>query len=422
MESQTYQIIGAALLREYRSAKNSDDARRIAAFIKAYEAAPLFMVGFSPTRNYEYDELAEVYIQPEHITRLAEGHVQLDNIRMPFPHVLFEIPVGDISNPSKHYYRRYYDDGIHPIDPEVCYIEPVPSFEVNDTSAFAINSRAIASVHEISPHLLHIEVLYYKSSKGFAEKKHQSEVLAKNFSEQFYTTREMLEIAENLSDFFLFDTPLSVFSSVVSIGGPSIIFEGYRHGNRNPWKDERFADPEDYKPFSVMPLIPSFFNCQKEFDTTEYDFPTHSVLTKCKRSCASSSECRFFGSRSFNWAERVLSILSYINQPHLYIVKESNTVTDRETQREKNKNIKKKLPTFYHKARHVVLDYSQVKILHASSTKGGTHASPIPHKRRGHPRTLKADRFKEKKTIQVKPADVNPGLTWSIGKRIYEVI
>jgi hypothetical protein len=94
-------------------------------------------------------------------------------------------------------------------------------------------------------------------------------------------------------------------------------------------------------------------------------------------------------------------------------------VNRRERERNKDKQGAKR---FFNKARHVVLDYSQVKTRYLSAGMGGTHASPFPHLRKAHPRRLKADRFKEKKTIQVKSCEVNKGMTWSDGKRIYEVI
>jgi hypothetical protein len=69
-----------------------------------------------------------------------------------------------------------------------------------------------------------------------------------------------------------------------------------------------------------------------------------------------------------------------------------------------------------------VLDYSQVKQITARAT-GKSGISPImPHSRRGHWRNLKAECFKVKKKVLVKPADINAGLTWKSGKRIYEVM
>lgn len=416
MDSQTYQMIGAGLMRKYHSLNHGDEAKRMGKFIEAYEAAPFFKVGFSPTRNYEYDDLCEVFIQPEHITRLAEGHIELDNIRMPFPHALFEIPVHDYSIPNREYYRRVYDDGVHPLDPGIYGIEPVRSFEADDAIVFNVNSRALASVHEISPQLLHIEVIYFKSSKNLDEK-----MRAATHDCEKITTEEMIEINKDISHSLLLDAPVSIFSSLVSPDQSTEQFENFLHYRRNPWADERFAKPEDYRPFLVMPLVSSSFHCSNHgmLDAVCYDFQTQSPLFACKRFCSSYKGCKYHGSRSFNWAERILSILTYINQPQLYIIKESKTVNKREQGRNKNKRGAER---FLNKARYLVLDYSQVKTRYLSAGMGGTHASPLPHLRRAHPRRLKADRFKEKKTIQVKSCEVNKGMTWSDGKRIYEVI
>ncbi|MBD3261685.1 MAG: hypothetical protein GF334_08415 [Candidatus Altiarchaeales archaeon] len=58
--------------------------------------------------------------------------------------------------------------------------------------------------------------------------------------------------------------------------------------------------------------------------------------------------------------------------------------------------------------RHIVLDPDEVKKLKIAAA-GGTHASPVPHRRRAHRRTYKAERYKNVrgKTLFVKEANVN---------------
>jgi len=69
------------------------------------------------------------------------------------------------------------------------------------------------------------------------------------------------------------------------------------------------------------------------------------------------------------------------------------------------------------------VDYSGVKeLIRQSREPTKPHSSPLPHKRRGHWRFLKAERFKEKRHVWVRPADVNAGMMFQIGKVIYEVI
>lgn len=82
---------------------------------------------------------------------------------------------------------------------------------------------------------------------------------------------------------------------------------------------------------------------------------------------------------------------------------------------------KKHIFNFNKKPAHIVLDHSQVREIIVASH-GGTHASPLPHQRRGHWRQLRADCFKEKKMIWVRPADINKGLAIRVGKNTYEVV
>ncbi|MHB8880376.1 MAG: hypothetical protein ACYC69_02580 [Thermodesulfovibrionales bacterium] len=109
--------------------------------------------------------------------------------------------------------------------------------------------------------------------------------------------------------------------------------------------------------------------------------------------------------------------MAYINAPMNYIVREGMPLTKFE-QRRKDKAVK---PFFSKKDLHIVLDHSQVKVLMPESG-NGHHASPVPHERRGHWRQLRAERFREKKTVWVRPADINTGLKWEKSGRTYEVI
>ena len=115
----------------------------------------------------------------------------------------------------------------------------------------------------------------------------------------------------------------------------------------------------------------------------------------------------------------IVKTIAFINQPQNYIIKETFPLTPRE-QRLKEKSV---MPYFAKKPRHIVLDYSGVKeLIRHSREPTRPHSSPLPHKRRGHWRFLKAERFKEKRYVWVRPADVNAGMIFQIGKLIYEVI
>jgi hypothetical protein len=116
----------------------------------------------------------------------------------------------------------------------------------------------------------------------------------------------------------------------------------------------------------------------------------------------------------------IAKTLDYINQPQHYIIKETPKLTPRE-QRLLQKNI---TPQFSKKPRHIVLDHSQVKVLIDSSKSNGSPQlrTVMPHERRGHWRQLRHERFKEKKAVWVRPADINKGMQWSIDRHTYEVM
>jgi hypothetical protein len=52
---------------------------------------------------------------------------------------------------------------------------------------------------------------------------------------------------------------------------------------------------------------------------------------------------------------------------------------------------------------------------------GGTHAPPSPHQRRGHWRQLRAERFRVKARVWVRPSWVGP-TTWETGGQVYRVL
>jgi len=95
------------------------------------------------------------------------------------------------------------------------------------------------------------------------------------------------------------------------------------------------------------------------------------------------------------------------------------------TPREERLVRKNKRPVFDKHPRHIILDYSQVKEIvkrSAESTPTGHHSAKMPHQRRGCWRRLTSDRFKEKKVIWVRPADINKGLKIAVGHRTYDII
>lgn len=83
---------------------------------------------------------------------------------------------------------------------------------------------------------------------------------------------------------------------------------------------------------------------------------------------------------------------------------------------------KKMIIRAHERARVVLLDPDEVRKIRPSL--GGTHASPIPHTRRGHKRRFFAERYKKMrgKTIWINSFDVKGGDAWEFGSRRYKVI
>jgi hypothetical protein len=128
--------------------------------------------------------------------------------------------------------------------------------------------------------------------------------------------------------------------------------------------------------------------------------------------------CRMIDSTTNFTVIFIMMVIDYINRPDRFILKVSPEMTDRE----KRLTAKGKKLSFSKKPAHIVLDHSQVREIIAASRQSTTHASPLPHQRRGHWRQLQADCFKEKKKVWVRPADINKGLTVKIQKNVYEVV
>lgn len=114
----------------------------------------------------------------------------------------------------------------------------------------------------------------------------------------------------------------------------------------------------------------------------------------------------------------IMMVISYINRQDRFIL----TVTPEMTDHEKRLAVKGKKLSFAKKPAHIVLDHSQVREIIAAAKQGGTHASPLPHQRRGHWRQLQADCYKEKRKVWVRPADINKGMSVKIQKNVYEVV
>ena len=172
--------------------------------------------------------------------------------------------------------------------------------------------------------------------------------------------------------------------------------------------------------YSRIQLSPTTFTCAHKNELITLPFQTHSpFLTMCSSDCNEKHTRCTSAKNAEKWDTSILAILSYINQPQNYEVTETPILTDKE----KKQALKNKVYNFAKKGKHIILNYSQVKeLIKATTNTNSKHNSLLPHSRRGHWRSLKADRYLQKKNIWVRPADVNKGMIWKSKKMIYEII
>ncbi len=112
-----------------------------------------------------------------------------------------------------------------------------------------------------------------------------------------------------------------------------------------------------------------------------------------------------------------LDQLHYINLPRHYLVVDTPAHV-----KPCNKHVK--TPRFHDRPKVLMIDPMKVHIIRPpSESKGGEHASPTPHLRRGHTKILKAERYKNKRwaVIHIHPTWVGP-VEWSHGRSQYKVI
>jgi hypothetical protein len=113
-----------------------------------------------------------------------------------------------------------------------------------------------------------------------------------------------------------------------------------------------------------------------------------------------------------------LFAIAWINQPKHYIVEHGP-----ESLRKPSKKKETRTPRLGERSRHIIVGHDDVRRRWAESH--GSHASPMPHLRRGHFKTLRAERFKEKrgKVIWVSPCHVNGAcVEWREGAVAYKVV
>ena len=113
-----------------------------------------------------------------------------------------------------------------------------------------------------------------------------------------------------------------------------------------------------------------------------------------------------------------LQNVAWVNHPDHYVVE-----INPESRPKKRK--KKRLSRWNEREHHILLTREEITEEWHRTHRGGTHASPMPHLRRGHYKTLRADRYKEArgKKVWVRATHVNGEcVEWRDGDISYKVI
>jgi hypothetical protein len=116
-----------------------------------------------------------------------------------------------------------------------------------------------------------------------------------------------------------------------------------------------------------------------------------------------------------------LQEVNWINHPDHFTVEIGAQEPPRKTKKSKGPRVRR----LAERARHIILKKSDITTRWKKAHQGGTHAPPIPHLRRGHYKTLRAERFKEKrgKRIWVRASHVGGEcVEWRDGDVRYKVI
>lgn len=119
-------------------------------------------------------------------------------------------------------------------------------------------------------------------------------------------------------------------------------------------------------------------------------------------------------------AASMLRGIALISHPANYVVKVSPELTPKETRRAREgRPVPTKKPHF------IVVDHDVLVGLRRGEGAGETHASPVPHQRRGHWRRL-AERCKGARLLHGDRVPVRPTLvgdrTFTVGKNMYDVL
>lgn len=116
--------------------------------------------------------------------------------------------------------------------------------------------------------------------------------------------------------------------------------------------------------------------------------------------------------------QTALRQVNWINKPDHYTVEIGPSAPPR-----KRKKKGDRATRLGDRTRHIVLTKHEIAEAWHRVHRGGTHASPLPHLRRGHYRTLLSDRYKQKRRVWVRATHVNGQcVEWRDGDVRYKVV
>jgi len=118
------------------------------------------------------------------------------------------------------------------------------------------------------------------------------------------------------------------------------------------------------------------------------------------------------------WFKYALTCIRWITHPDHFTVHVNEPGKPRRSKGER-------IPRLGEQDHYIVMEKHEIAEAWKRANHGGTHASPVPHLRRGHYKHLQAERYKEKrgKLVWVRATHVNGKcVEWRNGNTIYRVI
>lgn len=201
----------------------------------------------------------------------------------------------------------------------------------------------------------------------------------------------------------------SIVSEVVDLRSQMHLQGGVRVRNFPPEANDPLDHSEDVLRRATDPLELSRFQPEAREQLAELVAEVREKERVCREQTDEYTRTSFTCS---------LLAIAWINQPKHYIVERGPEIF-----RKPGKKGDGRTPRLGERSRNIVVSHDDVR--RRWSEGQGSHASPMPHLRRGHFKTLRSERFKEKrgKVVWVSPCHVNGAcVEWREGAVTYKVV